>query len=363
MVYKTVGSLRSVNSLPLVPNLTSYGNVALCCTLYPKLFSTASCARFSDGFLTRHVNKYSNKYPDGIANGRTQPVDKFCRPGKTLLMGRYLDGAESHYLGIRLFSSSSSMSRFNSRRKSPQSTSPLKFIFNTLPTPVKSFLPIAGAAGILFFVAAPLLILVLPPLVLVGILYFRRLRAIRKSLFEKRWNEMASYHMKYQSDKVAFDEQEALKKLVMRRIAEAIQDNEHDMAKNLGFKLNSGATDGGEDVYNRSHLGLTDIHSIEEDWRVSPQGMTQFMTVYSLGLVDKNRSEKKIADVNIVVRTQNSEAGNKTGMPFGNKTRDVRIEIVSHNGFKKNLYVLEGSDKENVDWEDGPVIDVQARKP
>lgn len=73
---------------------------------------------------------------------------------------------------------------------------------------------------------------------------------------------MASYHMTYQSDLAALNEQETLKRLVMRRVAQAIQDNEHDIAITLGFS-DKGKDE--QDSFYRSHLGLSDIHSIEED--------------------------------------------------------------------------------------------------
>ncbi|VVT45991.1 uncharacterized protein SAPINGB_P000992 [Magnusiomyces paraingens] len=244
-------------------------------------------------------------------------------------------------------------------------------VFNNLPTPVQSILPIAGIAGLLFLVAAPLLLIILPPVFLASYIYVRRLRSKRQDLFEKRWSDMASYHMVTQTERAALNEQEALKKLVMRRVVQAIQDNEHGIAKKLGFKVSTDEANEGKvsdrELFNRSHLALTDIHSIEEDWRVSPQGIAQNMTVYALGLVDKNRDNLPVADINIVVRTRTPK--NALGAPArGNRTQDVRIELVSSiGGVAKKLFVLDGGSSNSGNGgsfsggSSDEVIDVKAR--
>lgn len=263
----------------------------------------------------------------------------------------------------RSFSSSSYSSyafgNYRPRRSNRSNQSSSFSLFNNLPAPLQSILPIVGVAGLLFFVAAPLLLIVLPPVFLGAYIYMRNLKAKRKDLFEKRWSDMASYHMVYQSDRAALNEQETLKKLVMRRVSQAIQDNEHEIATKLGFKVSSAEKNGkfsflsddSQNLFDRSHLALSDIHSIEEDWRVSAQGIAQSMTVYSLGLVDKNRDYLPIADVNIVVRTRNPKSGSdidpsRTGS--FSRTRDVRIELVSTVGVKKQFFVLD-SPSENID--------------
>lgn len=254
----------------------------------------------------------------------------------------------------------------SSRSRRPRNPSPASSgfpfsYFNALPTPIQSILPIAGIAGILFLVAAPLLLIILPPVFLASYLYVRRLRSKRLDLFEKRWSDMASYHMVNQTEKAALNEQEALKKMVMRRVVQAIQDDENGIAKKLGFKVKSSKANDDKELFNRSHLALTDIHSIEEDWRVSAQGIAQSMTVYSLGLVDKNRDNLPVADVNIVVKTitPKSTTGGRS------RARDVRIELVSGvGGVSKKLFVLDApssaSGSGGSQGED-QIIDVKAR--
>lgn len=172
---------------------------------------------------------------------------------------------------------------------------------------------------------------------------------------------MASYHMSVQSDQAALNEQDTLKKMVMRRVAEAIQDNESGIATKLGFRVTS--SDSSQDMsdeeraslFKRSHLALSDVRSIEEDWRVSPQGIAQSMTVYSLSLVDKNRQNLKVAEVEIVVK---SRPGSKDSRSFPSRTKDVRIELTSAVGASKQHFVLEGPDHES----EGKIIDVKKRR-
>lgn len=332
---------------------------------YLKPFRSTS-SPLSASSLAQRYSSSSNRYCNSnIINTLTQPHKQSYH--LTGILTKYSSfNSPKNFVGIRHISySPTNLARQSSQRNRVGGSNRGVFstIFNALPKPLQSFLPIAGAAGVLFFVAAPFLILVLPPLILVGIIYFRRLQAIRRSLFEKRWDERASYHMSYQSSKVAFDEQEALKKMVMRRVAQAIQDNEHNIASNLGFDSDVKSKESPEsaEYFTRSHLGLSDIHSIEEDWRVSAQGMTQFLTVYSLGLVDKNKNDKLIADVNIVVKTQTEGIGKKSSM-MSDRKRNVRIELVSLNGLKKHLYVLDGPENgDDYSGSDDPVIDVEAR--
>lgn len=236
-----------------------------------------------------------------------------------------------------------------------------KSFLDKLPGPIRSLLPVVGTAGLLFFVAAPALLVFLPPVCLGAMIYLRQIRRKRASLFEKRWTEMASYHMTLQSEQAALNEQETLKKMAMRRVAEAIQDNESGIAERLGFKVASPKSDREMSVeekatlFNRSHLALSDVRSIEEDWRVSPQGIAQSMTVYTLSLVDKNRQNLKVAEVDIVVK---SRLGSKAARSFPSRTKDVRIELTSAVGTSKKHFVLDGPDSEG----EGKVIDVKKRR-
>lgn len=230
-------------------------------------------------------------------------------------------------------------------------------MFSYLPVPLQSFLPIVGIVGLLFFVAAPFIMLILPPLFLGGMLYMRRMNAIRKATFEKRWNDMASYHMLYQTNTAAMNEQEALKKMATRRVVEAVQDNEQGIAEALGFPVASNDSAADEElIYKRSHLALTDITGIEEDWRVSPQGIAQNMTVYTMTLVDKNRDATPIAKVNIVVKVKQP-----VGFREANKEQDVRIEVETL-GLRKHMFVLDGPSNEAESDSQPRIIDVKSRK-
>lgn len=180
-------------------------------------------------------------------------------------------------------------------------------------------------------------------------------------MFETRWTELASYHLTVQSEQAALNEQEALRKLAIRRVSEAIQDNESGIATKLGFKVASG---GGESIsredqanlFNRSHLALSDISSIEEDWRVSAQGIAQSMTVYRMALVDKNRENLKVADVDVVVKSRPPPSSRSTSPP--SRMKDVRIELTSAVGISKQHFVLDGPEGDG----EGRVIDVKKRR-
>jgi hypothetical protein len=212
-----------------------------------------------------------------------------------------------------------------------------------------------GTAGLLFFVAAPALLVFLPPVVLGALFLLRRARRQRAALFEKRWTEMASYHLTYQSEQAALNEQDTLKRLVMRRLAEAIQDNENGIAKRLGFIVPSTLRNPNDErelqaQFQRSHLALGDIRSIEEDWRVSAQGIAQGMTVYTLALEDKNRDGLKVADVDIVVKSRIGNANRRT--------KDVRIEVNPAVGIGSQRFVLEGATGDG----EGEIIDIEKRR-
>ena len=237
-----------------------------------------------------------------------------------------------------------------------RSTSPPgSSFFTNLPGPIRTILPVMATAGLLFFVAAPALLVFLPPVVLGALFLLRRARRQRAALFEKRWNDMASYHLTYQSDQAALNEQDTLKRLVMRRVAEAIQDNENGIAKRLGFIVPSTLRNPNNEQevqaqFQRSHLALGDIRSIEEDWRVSAQGIAQGMTVYTLALVDKNRDGLKVADVDIVVKARLGN-GNR-------RTKDVRIEVNPAVGIGSQRFVLEGATGDC----EGEIIDIKKRR-
>ncbi|KAF5093520.1 hypothetical protein D0Z00_004020 [Geotrichum galactomycetum] len=227
--------------------------------------------------------------------------------------------------------------------------------FENLPGPIRTILPVMGTAGLLFFVAAPALLVFLPPMVLGALFLLRRARRQRAALFEKRWTEMASYHLTYQSEQAALNEQDTLKRLVMRRVAEAIQDNENGIAKRLGFIVPSTLRNPNDErelqaQFQRSHLALGDIRSIEEDWRVSAQGIAQGMTVYTLALEDKNRDNLKVADVDIVVKARVGNANRRT--------KDVRIEVNPAVGIGSQRFVLEGATGDG----EGEIIDIKKRR-
>lgn len=228
-------------------------------------------------------------------------------------------------------------------------------IFEKMPGPIRTILPVMGTAGLLFFVAAPALLVFLPPVVLGALFLLRRARRQRAALFEKRWTEMASYHLTYQSEQAALNEQDTLKRLVMRRVAEAIQDNENGIAKRLGFIVPATINNPNDEremqaQFQRSHLALGDIRSIEEDWRVSAQGIAQGMTVYTLALVDKNRDGLKVADIDIVVKGRIGNANRRT--------KDVRIEVNPTVGLGSHRFVLEGAVGEG----EGEIIDIKKRR-
>lgn len=237
---------------------------------------------------------------------------------------------------------------------SRRNASSFSFI-DKLPGPVRSLIPVVGTASLLFFVAAPVLLVFLPPVCIGAMLYLRRRTRQRAQMFEHRWTDLASYHLSYQTAREAATEQDTLKRLVMRRVSEAIQDNEHGIASSLGFKVSSDAKSNEKDEYfkqdefQRSHLALGDVHGIEEDWRVSPQGIAQNMTVYTMSLVDRNRDGLKVADVNIVVK---SRVGSSI-----QRTKDVRIELTSAVGVAKQNFVLDGNTADG----EGQIIDIKKR--
>lgn len=253
----------------------------------------------------------------------------------------------------------------------PRTLTPTRFkssssssFYDKLPGPIKSLLPVVGTASLLFFVAAPALLVFLPPVFLGSMLYLRRVRAKRAKLFEQRWTEMASYHLTVQPAQAAINEQDALKRIVMRRLAEAIQDDEGGIATRLGFKVASSGSSADmsdeerSNVFQRSHLALGEVRKIEEDWRVAAQGIAQSMTVYTLSLIDKNREGLKVADVDIVVK---SRPGSKSSTaPGGSRsgTKDVRIEVTSAVGASRSHFVIDGPEAEG----DGKVIDIKKKR-
>lgn len=262
--------------------------------------------------------------------------------------------ATSHYrLPTMLTAGPLSLRRHRSSRASSLASS----FYSKLPAPLKSLLPIVGTASLLFFVAAPALLVFLPPVAVASMLYLRRARRLRARLYEQRWGELASYHLTVQSAAAAVNEQATLKRVVMRRLAEAIQDNRGGIATRLGFKVDDDGRDASA-LFNRSHLALGEVRKIEEDWRVSAQGLAQSLTVYTMALVDKNRNNLQVGDVDIVVKSRPAKDGAQGRRAAPGTTKDVRIEVTSAVGASKAHFVIDGPDGDG----EGSVIDIKKRR-
>jgi hypothetical protein len=208
--------------------------------------------------------------------------------------------------------------------------SPVQRRISLLPAPIKALTTIGVTAG-LIFVLGPILLLVGPPLGLVGYLYFRRLRAKRSELFKQRWANMGSYHL-------AFDESSAIKprdripRSVRTQVIEAINRNQDGLATAMGIDESFRTI--------ASELRFTDVEGIEQEFKGSSAGFQEQMVISTFGVLDINTGQR-LATIDLVTVKKNND-------------QKLRIEITTTSTSQR--FVL-GGGQENSD-----VLEVKGRR-
>lgn len=219
-----------------------------------------------------------------------------------------------------------------------KSPGPVARMMNWIPAPIKSFGIVAGTAAVLFFVAAPLLIIAAPPLCLGLWWYGRKLRRIQKALYDERWGKMGAHHFTAAEDLFGGQLDNSIPDKARNRIFKALVNNENGMAGTLGYGQD-------EDAFNQ--LKFTDVESIHQDFKGSTQGFQEEMEISTYGLIDVINDER-IANVTVISQRQ-----------LASRKAKMRIEVQSLTP-RPVEFVFNGNDDTASD--EDVIIEVNSKK-
>jgi len=212
--------------------------------------------------------------------------------------------------------------RFNAR---PPST--ISLIWHLIPDGFKIFLALMGTASFIMFIAAPLIIIILPPLFIGG--YFASKFWIRRrnNDMKKRWDNMLKTHLTYEGSEL---DQIRLKDFTLERLVDAFETNEQGITDFFDSKSDS------QHHSFSSRFKLTGIETIDQDFRISKMGIQESISVMSFGLIDKDSRIGRIATVVLTLRPRNITSL----LEVGNLEQDAVIEIKPvFNAFGKSFFL------------------------
>lgn len=218
--------------------------------------------------------------------------------------------------------------RFNAR---PPST--LSLIWHLIPDPLKLLIAIMGTASFIMFIAAPLILIVLPPLFIGGYLTSRYWLKKRSKDMEGRWENLLKTHLTYEGSEL---DQMKLKDFTLERLVDAFETNEEGIADFF-----EGSSSDNQHHSFSSRFELTGIETIDQDFRISKLGIQESISVMSFGLIDKDSRVGRIATVILTLRPKRVT----TLLEAHTSSQDAVIEIKPvFNAFGKSFILNKGSD-------------------
>ncbi|CCH45202.1 hypothetical protein BN7_4783 [Wickerhamomyces ciferrii] len=177
--------------------------------------------------------------------------------------------------------------RFQSR---PPTT--FSLIWHLIPDGLKMILAIMGTASFILFIAAPLIVIVLPPLAVGGYFAMKYWLKKRRGDMDSKWRNLLNTHLTYEG--ADFD-QIQLKNFTLERLIDAFETNENGITEFFN--------DSKEQHHSfHSRFELTGIETIDQDFRISKMGIQETISVLSFGLKDKDSRMGRIATVILTLR-------------------------------------------------------------
>lgn len=240
-----------------------------------------------------------------------------------------------HHISFkRQFSTTSSLQfarppRFNAR---PPST--FSLVWHLIPDPLKLLLGIMGTVSFIMFIAAPVILIVLPPLFLGGYFASRYWLRKRSSDMEGRWDNLLKTHLTYEGSEL---DQIRLQDFTLERLVDAFETNEQGITD----FFDGGRSENSQHHSYSSRFKLTGIETIDQDFRVSKLGIQESISVMSFGLTDKDSRIGRIATVVLTLRPKRVT----NLLELNSLSQDAVIEIKPiFNALGKSFILNTGSD-------------------
>ncbi|GMG25119.1 unnamed protein product [Ambrosiozyma monospora] len=259
----------------------------------------------------------------------------------------------------RSFTNTNVTWRYNKPPKDFVSSSAFGRLMDKIPDSVKILIGITAISSFVVFVALPVVIMVVPPIIIGGYAFYKGRQWKYKKDSKRRWDMLADSNLIFKPKHTIENRNplflpppeqvnNELATFELRRIVDAFFNNENGIADY--FKVDDyndlalGSIDGVQYTYNTSHT-LTDLEGV-------------MMVVQSRKLYDRNTG-KEIATVSICLRNLDIPFFEDFSEPSANIGRSVCVIEVTPNGLipTKSFVIDSGSGFSD----DDVIIDVKGR--
>ncbi|KAH3675554.1 hypothetical protein WICMUC_002643 [Wickerhamomyces mucosus] len=234
---------------------------------------------------------------------------------------------QKRWISNTLISRFSQPPRFN---RGPPST--YGVFLNMIPDSFKAFAVVAGVTSLVFFVALPMLIIIMPPLIIGGFVVGRWYSSKRSRDMKLRWNALSKTNLVYNGWE--FDKPK-LESFVTNRIVHAFEIDENNIIEQLNL-------DRSPQSYHtfQSRLKLTELESIDLDYRYSSDINIpkEKITVLSFGLIDQD-NYSRFNRIGVVIVSLKPKYLKSFLEIDGNNQHDVVIEIQPLLKFKQGVLI------------------------